>query len=256
MVKNIFVVQQIVETGRVEFKPPYRIGATLEEAKQTLENFSKGSVTGSFAQYPPEWVFNILGQPVPLGPVLVTCEEWHVTSEDREVLRKAVESSPPDAVLEIRMTPVGGANIEARLPNWLPPEEREEVYNHSQARISILNQLIPILFETAQTTDGALDVQAFMTLLDEAKGQKSEQGVPLNPLDTVTPEELMTALVPLVAGCKPDEKLKLAVLLYKERWLPSGEASRLGGVDEATFAKEQDEQRGSDKARGAGSDTK
>lgn len=255
MVKNIFDVQQIVEIGRVEFQSPYRIGATLEEAKQTLEVFSKEGVTGSFAQYPPEWVFNILGQPVSVGPVLVTCEKWHVTREDLEDLRKAVEHSPPDAVFELRMTPVDGAKVEARLPNWLPPEERERVYNHQQARRSILSQLMPILFETAQTTDGALDVEVFMALLNEAKGQKSEQGVPLNPLDTVTPEELMAVLVPLVAGRNPDERLKLSVRLYKEGWLPSGEAARIGGVDEATFMKELDENGGSGKARGAGSDT-
>ena len=75
--------------------------------------------------------------------------------------------------------------------------------------------------------------------------------MPLNPLDTVTPEELMAVLVPLVAGRKANERLKLSVRLYKERWLTSGEASLLGGVDEATFVKEQDEKGGSDKARGA-----
>lgn len=70
MVQNIFVVQQIVETGSIEFQPPYRQGATLEQAKDTLERFSKEGITGAFTQYATEWVFNILGQPVELGPCL------------------------------------------------------------------------------------------------------------------------------------------------------------------------------------------
>ncbi|MGA9998094.1 MAG: SIR2 family protein [Pyrinomonadaceae bacterium] len=255
MVNNIFVVQQIVETGSVEFQPPYRQGATVQQAKETIEIFSKAGVTGAFTQYATEWVFNVLGQPVQLGPVLVTCEKWHITPEDLEVLKNAVESSPPDAVLEIRMTPVDGAKVEAKVPNWLPVEEREKVYNHPHARRTVLNQLIPVLFETAQTTDGALDVKAFMALLNEAKGETSEQGVPLNPLDTITPEELTMVLEPVIAGSKPDEKLKLAVSLYKEGWLQSGEAARLGGVDEATFMNEQNKREMSDKARGVGSDS-
>jgi hypothetical protein len=251
MVKNIFDVEHIVETGSVEFQPPLRMGATLDGAKETIEIFSKEGVTGALTQYATDWVFNILGQEVSLGPVLTTCEKWRVTPDDVEVLRKTVESSPANVVVEIRMTPVDGAKFEAKLPNWLPPNEREGVYNHPQARRSILNLLIPMLFEAAQTADGALDVQIFMALLNQAKGQKSEQGVPLNPLDTVTPKELMAVLLPLVAGRKADERLKLSVHLYKERWLTSGEASLLGAVDEATFVKERDEKGGSDKARGA-----
>jgi hypothetical protein len=253
MVKNIFAVQQIVETGSIEFQPPYSQGATVEQAKETIETFSKAGVTGAFMQYATEWVFNVLGRPVELGPVLVTCEKWDIRPKDLEVLKKAVETSPPDAVLEIRMTPVDGAKVEAKVPNWLPVEEREKVYNHPHARRTVLNQLIPILFDTAKTTDGALDVEAFMALLKDAKGQTSEQGVPLNPLDTITPEELITVLEPVVAGIKPDEKLKLAVSLCKEGWLPSSEASRLGGVDETTFTNERDKKR-DDKARPAGLD--
>ena len=251
-VKHIFEVEQIVKTGSVEFQPPYRMGATLEGAKEAIEIFSKEGVTGAFTQYATDWVFNILGQEVSLGPVLTTCEKWHVTPEDLEVLRKAVESSPSNAVFEIRMTPVDGAKFEAKLPNWLPLEERGRVYNHPHARRTVLNQLIPVLFETALTDDGTLDAESFIALLNEAKGEKSEQGVPLNPLDTVTPEELITVLEPLVAGLTPDAKFKLAGSLYKGGWLSSVDAARLGGVDETTLIKEKDE---GDKVRGAGSDT-
>jgi hypothetical protein len=240
MVQNIFVVQQIVETGSIEFQPPYRQGATLEQAKDTLEQFSKEGVTGAFTQYATEWVFNILGQPVELGPVLVSCEKWHITPEDSEVLRTAIESSPPDAVLEIRMTPVDGAKVEAKLPNWMPPEEREKIYNHPHARRTVLNQLIPLLYETARTDEGTLDIEAFMNLLNEAQGETSKQGVPLNPLNTVTPE-LAPILEPLIGGLPLEKKLLLAVRLFKDGRLPLGEAARLGGVDEATFMNEQGE---------------
>jgi hypothetical protein len=254
MVQNIFVVQQIVETGSIEFQLPYRQGATLEQAKDTLERFSKEGVTGAFTQYATEWVFNILGQPVELGQVLVSCEKWHITPEDSEVLRTAIESSPPDAVLEIRMTPVDGAKIEAKVPNWMPPEEREKIYNHPHARRTVLNQLIPLLYEAARTDEGTLDIEVFMNLLSQAQGETSKQGVPLNPLNTVTPE-LAPVLEPLIGGWPLEKKLLLAVRLYKDGRLPLGDAARLGGVDEATFMNEQNKQGGNDKARGAGSDT-
>lgn len=253
MVKNIFAVQQIVETGSIEFQPPYRQAATLEQAKDTLERFSKGGATAAFTQYATEWEFNILSQPVPLGPVFVSCKKWNITSKDLEILRKAVRASPLDAMLEIRMTPLDGVKIEAKVPNWMLPEERHEIYNHPYARKTVLNQLIPILFEPAQTSEGGLDVEAFMALLNEAKGETSEQGVPLNPLDNITPEELTTVLEPVIAGITPDEKLKLAVSLCKEGWLPSDDASLLSGIDETKFLDEQDKKR-DDKARPAGSE--
>jgi hypothetical protein len=255
MVSNILAVQQIIETGRIEFQSPYRQATTAGQAKELVERFSREGETAGFTQSAGEWVFNVLGKPVELGPVMVSCDKWHITPEDLEELRKAVENSSPDAIVEIRMTPVEGTKIEAKVANWMPPEEREKVYNHPHMRMTSLNFLIPLFLESSMTDAGTLDVQAFMALLNEAKGQKSDQGVPLNPLDTVTPEELIMVLVPATAGLKPNEKLNLAVSLYQEGWLPSGEASRLGGVAEATIMKELDEQGGSDKARGAGSDT-
>lgn len=253
-VKDIFTVREIVETGSIEFQPPYRMGATLEKAKEILEICSKEGIKGTFIQYLLEWVFNILGQPVELGPVLFTCEKWHITPEDLEVLRDAVESNSPGAVLEIRMTPVDGAKFEAKVPNWMPPEEREKIYNHPHARRTVLNQLIPLLYETARADEGTLDIEAFMNLLNEAKGEMSKQGVPLNPLNTVTPE-LAPVLEPLTGGLPLEKKLLLAVRLFKDGRLPLGDAARLGGVDEATFMNEQNKHRGNDKARGAGSDT-
>lgn len=253
MVKNIFSVRQIVETGRIEFQPPYRQGATIEEAKDTLERFSKEGVTASFMQYADDWVFIVLGQHVSLGPVMVTCGKMNITPDDLEVLRRAIESSTVDAVIEIRMSPVGDLKIEAQLPNWLPAEEGEKIRNHPFARMTSLNHLITLLFESSQTDGGALDVEGFMTLLDDAKGQTSDQGIPLSPLSTATPAELTTAFGLVVVGLQPDEKLKLAVSLFKGGWLPSDEAACLAGVDEATFTKEPSG--GDNKARVAGTDT-
>jgi hypothetical protein len=254
MVKNIFAVLQIVETGRMEFQPPYRQGNTREEAKDILERFSKEGVTASFMQYADDWVFIVLGQHVSLGPVMITCEKMNITSEDLEILRKAIENSSDDEELEIRMTPLVGEKVEAKLPNWLPDEDGEKIRNHPFARMTSLNHLIALLFESSQIDSGVLDIRGFMALLDETKGQTSENRVPLSPLSTATPDELITAFEPVVTGFPPDEKLKLAVSLFRDGWLPSGEACRLGGVDETTFMNEQNKQGGDDKARGASSD--
>jgi hypothetical protein len=253
MIKNIFAVQQIVETGSIEFQPPYRQGATLEQAKDSFEQFSKGA-TAKFTQYADDWVFVVLGQHVSLGPVLVTCEKFSVTPEDLEVLRKAIEVSPADGVIEIRMTPVAGEKFEAKLPNWLPAEEREKIHNLQFARTVSLNHFIALLFESAQKDEQTLDIEEFMTLLNGAKDEKSEQGVPLNYLSSATPQELVTAFALVIAGLKPDEKLKLAASLFKGEWLPSSEAAGLAGLDEAIFLDQASKQIKGQKARPAGSD--
>jgi hypothetical protein len=234
MVQNIFAVEQILQTGRIEFNPPYVLTAIREQAKDTLERISKG-LTGSITQYADDWVFVILGQHVSLGPVLVTCEKMTITPADAVVLKKAIESSRADAVIEVPMTPVLGEKIEAKLPNWLPAEEAEAIRNHPFARMVSLKHLISLLVESAQINRAALDLKEFMALLNEAKGQTSEQGTPLNPLSTASPKELIEAFEPVVDGLQPKDRLRLARNLFKEGWLPLEGAARLSDVDEATF---------------------
>jgi hypothetical protein len=236
MVQNIFAVEQILQTGRIEFRPPYVLTARPEAAKDTLEKMSKG-LTGSITQYADDWVFVVLGQHVSLGPVLVICETMTITPEDAAVLRKAIESSPADAVVEVPMTPVAGKKIEAKLPNWLPAEEAEKIRNHPFARMVALKNLISLLFESAHINKDTLDFKEFLSLLDNARSQTSEQGLPLNPLSTATPEELIEAFEPVAGGLEPKDSLRLARNLFNQGWLPQSDAARLAGVEEETFKR-------------------
>lgn len=234
MVKNIFDVEQIVKTGSVEFQPPYRHGATLEQAKEILERFSKDGVTTSLTQYADDWIFNVLGQSVSLGPVLVTCEKMNINPEDLEALSKSIETNPTDAVIEIRMTPTDDRKIDVNVPNWLSDEESEKIRNHPYAREIALKSIINLIFSAAHE-EGFFDVEEFMNLLDDAKGQTNDQGIALNPLSTITTEEASTVIEPLIAELKDGEKLKLIMRLFNNGWLPSDEAARLAGLGERAF---------------------
>jgi hypothetical protein len=237
-IEYIFAVERILRTGRIEVNPPSIIFTNSEGARNDIERFSQGE-TVPFMQYSDDWVFIILGKQVFLGPVLIACEMF-ISPEDLEALRKAVEDGiSKDNPMEVRLTPVPGLMLEAKVLYWLPAEEAEEIRKMPFVRMTSLKNLIRLLFDTAKQGTDTFNVQEFMTLLDEARRQTSEQGVPLSSLISATPAELITAFEPGVAELRPDEKLNLALSLCKGGWLPEDEAACLAGLDIATFKKEQ-----------------
>lgn len=64
--------------------------------------------------------------------------------------------------------------------------------------------------------------------ISEAQGETSKQGVPLNPLNTVTPEELAPVLETLIGGLPLEKKLLLAVSLFKEGLATVGRSRESG----------------------------
>lgn len=241
-VENIFAVEQIIQTGRIGLNPPSVTYTNSEEAKNDVERFSSGA-TLSLMQYSDEWVFIVLGKYVFLGPVLVACEKMIITPEGLEVLRKAIENGlSEDKPIEVQLTPVHGEVLEAKVLYWLPAEEAEEICNLPYVKTTALNNFVKLLANAAKLDAGTLNIEEFMNLLEKAKGETSDQRVPLIRLSSATVEELSKAFEPVAAELKPEEKMEFAVSLLKGGWLPSGEAARLTGVDEAILIDEQRKQ--------------
>lgn len=251
--ENILNVEQILRTGKVELQPPSFTYTDPEEAKNDLERFSHGA-TLSLTQYSEDWVFIILGKGVFLGPVLVSCGKMVPHPEDMETLRKAVEDDISEAhPIVARLVPVPGLTLEAKLLRWLPAEEAEEFRKHPYVRTASLNHFIKMLFDAAKYEAGSFDVGSFIGLLEEADKQKSDKGITLSPLEFATPDGVLAAFEPLLAELKPEDKVKIAVELFKKDFLPSGEAARLSGLDESSFTEELS-RLDEDKTRHAGSD--
>jgi hypothetical protein len=246
---NHFVsVAEVLKTGKATVTPPV-YAVNVEQAKDALEKFG-GGATVKFMEYLDEWVAVIQGQHVSLSPVLVTCEQMCVTPEDLEELRQAVESGSANGIFALKFSPVPGSELVAKYPNWLPEAEAREVLDTPLVRATSLKNIIRLLYDAARAVV-ALNVEEFITLLDGARGETSERGIPLSPLGSATPEELLTAFEPVLAELQPEEKLKLGAALHKGGWLPRSEAVQLSGADEAAFNNELNNQGGGQKAQGA-----
>jgi hypothetical protein len=228
MVKNIFAVEQIVQTGKIEPTPPLWLGGNKEEVKDLLKKVHEGH-TVKYAEYADDWVFIVLGQPVYLGPVLVACEKLTIRTQDQELLINTIKSNASPAVIEIPLTPAPGERLEAKLPNWLPIEEASEILNLPLARSTSLKNLIALLVDSSKGTSGTIDVEEFVRLLQDAKGQLSERGLPLSPLSTASSAELLEAFRPVLSSLSKDERQCLATKLVADGWLSELDGGFIAG---------------------------
>ncbi|MCA1576386.1 MAG: SIR2 family protein [Acidobacteria bacterium] len=233
MVNNIFVVEQIIQTGKIEPTPPVWVRGDTEQVRDLLKNIHQG-LTVKFAEYADDWVFIVLGQHISLGPVLVACEKLTIGTQDQELLMNTIKSNAPPALIEIPLTPAPGEKIEAKLPNWLPIEEAREILNLPLARSTSLKNLIALLLESSKGSNGALDIEEFFALLHDSKGQLSERGLPLSPLSTATSAELLEAFRPELASLSKDEKQRLGRKLVDGGWLSELDAGFIADEDEKT----------------------
>jgi len=117
--RTIFETAQKLETGRATLKAEqWTIGVNREIAQRTLERFESGKPLPMRLQI--EETQEIFGVTIPLGPVILTCEQTHITEEDRDALRAAIAAAGPGETVHIRFKPFDGCPIQAEYPNWLP----------------------------------------------------------------------------------------------------------------------------------------
>jgi hypothetical protein len=132
-VREVFDTARIVETGRATLHVNHMTATGgVELAKNALEGFADGEPTSMLWHYSENQTAIIFGINVPLGPVILSCEKTVITEEDKEKIRKALESVAEGEDFQgipIRFTPVEDCPVEARYPKWLPEEEAAALDN-------------------------------------------------------------------------------------------------------------------------------
>lgn len=118
--KTIFETARKLETGRATLKAEqWTIGVDREAAQRALEAFEGSRPLPMRLQI--EETQEIFGVTIPLGPVILTCEQAHITEEDLDALRAAIATAMPGETIHIRFKPFEGCPIQAQYPKGLPP---------------------------------------------------------------------------------------------------------------------------------------
>jgi predicted HTH domain antitoxin len=233
--RHIYQVANIVETGHATLNSDHwseELG--VEKAGIALRQFSEEQPLPVLWNYGEVQLTEILGVEVPLGPMVISCERMIMTGDDMEILRTAIELSPPGGDVTVRFTALEGCPVEVRYLDWLPAEEAVAILQSLLSLESGLGPALSGLFRAARR-DGKWDIELLVTALAEANGTKAEEGDDPNPVATATPEDLRAALEPFVGEMTPETRFEFAARLFEKRLLSSGKASRLIGMDRATF---------------------
>jgi LmbE family N-acetylglucosaminyl deacetylase len=131
-VTEVFDTARIIETGHdtIHVKNMTARGG-VEMARNALEGFG-GEPKYLLWQSSEDRVVTMLGVEVSLGPLVMTCNQTIITEEDKEVIRRALESAEAEDApqdIPIRFTPVNDCPVEVRYPRWLPEDEAASLRN-------------------------------------------------------------------------------------------------------------------------------
>lgn len=113
--KTIFETARKLETGRATLKAEqWTIGVDREAAQRALEAFEGSRPLPMRLQI--EETQEIFGVTIPLGPVILTCEQANITEEDLDALSAAIATAMPGETIHIRFKPFEGCPIQAEYP--------------------------------------------------------------------------------------------------------------------------------------------
>ena len=131
-VTEVFDTARIIETGHdtIHVKNMTARGGA-EMARNALEGFG-GEPKYLLWRSSEDRVVTLLGVEVSLGPIVMTCNQTIITEEDKEAIKRALESAeagdaPQD--IPIRFTPVDDCPVEVKYPKWLPEDEAASLEN-------------------------------------------------------------------------------------------------------------------------------
>lgn len=226
----IFIAAQILETGRSDLTPePVLMDSKMAQAREVIQRFVNGG-TATISSYIEDVSFAVLGRQLSFGP-MATTRVVHLPPEQLQKLRDEIEVAPAEQMFHITLVPVDSPPPLARFPDWLPKEEAKELRNSPFVRASTLKSLLRILFDAARTNGGEFDANEFISLLEAARAQVADDGVPLNALSSCTTEELSGSFEPFVAELNSNDKRALAIEMSANGWLPVGESAALFSID-------------------------
>ena len=222
-VENIFMIEQILRTGRIEQDFALLSFNSYTGSSDQLERFST-----SFMSYTDDQTMLILGKRVFLGPALTFGDKLTIHPEDVEAFREAVDKNAVNENNPVlaRMVPASGTTLEVKFPSWLPRHETDEIGKSPLVRKAVFNRLVKTLFDASQSETGVPDLETFLNLLDEAKAVDSKS-VFLS-LSSATADELVTAFKNLLPQINDDDRSRYIDGLVHNGWLPSRDAVGFG----------------------------
>jgi hypothetical protein len=223
-VDNIFAVEQILRTGRINHDFALLNFTSYEGSADELESFST-----SFTNYLDDQPMQIFGKRVFVGPAITFADKLTISPEDVGALREAIDNNTlnQNKPVLVRMVPASGGTLELKFPLWLPHQEAEEVGSLPVVRKLVFNQLVNTLFHASLSETGGLEINTFLNLLDEAKAVGNE-AVFLS-LGSATSDELVTAFKNLLPHVSDDARSIYVDGLVDNGWLPSRESVGFGG---------------------------
>jgi hypothetical protein len=122
----VHLATEVLRTGRATFTSKHiPIVSTVGKAKEALERFGGDPALVLTLHMKENQQANVFGIDVPLGPVIVTCEKFHIAKGELAKLKRTVEKSGPEEEVNYRITL--DSPLEARYINWLPKEEADAV---------------------------------------------------------------------------------------------------------------------------------
>ena len=117
--RTIFETAEKLETGQATLKArDWTIGGNRQFAQLVLEAFESGKPLPIRLEV--EEIEEIFGVTIPLGRVVLTCQQARITKEDLDALRAAIADAAPEETIHVRFRPFEGCPIQAEYPKWLP----------------------------------------------------------------------------------------------------------------------------------------
>jgi len=153
--------------------------------------------------------------------------------DDVERLRNDLNTANSESTVLSRFFPYEDCQAEAIYPRWLPIEEAAAVFRMPIFQYEESDRFLRTLLLASQEGETIL-IPRFAELIAAVR-KNATSNETANPIFTYTAEELVNALDTLLKGLPKKLRFVLAAMLFKHDVLSSGKASRLAGMDRATF---------------------
>ncbi len=128
-IREVFETVQKLETGQAFIniqKWESKVG--IQTAKNILAHFESGKPQSFSISFEHDFAV-LLGNQVPLGPVVFTCEQTIMTPEDISELKAATQAVSPSESIPVRFKPVGKTPMIVSYLDWLPLDKRDFIVN-------------------------------------------------------------------------------------------------------------------------------
>ena len=162
---------EVLRTGRATFTAKHiPIVSTTKQITEALERHAGDPPPMLTLHMQVSQQVNVFGVDIPLGPVLVTCERFHIAKSELAKVRKKIKNGGPEETVEYRITLDGP--LEARYINWLPKEEADAVTKLLDDRSKDTHQPIT----TAGSVSGEIEAERLVGHKKTRPGSKKSGG--------------------------------------------------------------------------------